>query len=383
MTNFDKNNFLKKLMFLGYIIFVVILIYVSFKIAVFLSPFVLAILFSMLVTRIAKFLHAKFKVNKKISTIISLILLFTFLIGLVTFIVTKLILEIYSLSVNISVYSQEIKLWTDGIVNFMNRGTIILDRIPEQILVQLKGSIAQFVSMGANKISILLNNVLAFITSLPSVIIYLFITVIATVFMSMDKQNIIIFVEKQLPVSWLNKIYTLKNDLLSVVGGYLKAQATLIAICFFELLIGLNLFNFMGLNVQYPLTFAVVICFIDALPILGAGAFMIPWILITLISKDFHLAIALLILYVIVTAVRQLLEPKLYSKNIGVHPLITLLSMYTGLKLAGFIGIIMGPAVVIILKNIFEQELNDGFFKHLFSKSTKENTTTLNREEEK
>lgn len=383
MTNFDKNNFLKKLMFLGYIIFVLILIYVSFKIAVFLSPFVLAILFSMLVTRIAKFLHAKFKVNKKISTIISLILLFTFLIGLVTFIVTKLILEIYSLSVNISVYSQEIKLWTDGIVNFMNRGTIILDRIPEQILVQLKGSIAQFVSMGANKISILLNNVLAFITSLPSVIIYLFITVIATVFMSMDKQNIIIFVEKQLPVSWLNKIYTLKNDLLSVVGGYLKAQATLIAICFFELLIGLNLFNFMGLNVQYPLTFAVVICFIDALPILGAGAFMIPWILITLISKDFHLAIALLILYVIVTAVRQLLEPKLYSKNIGVHPLITLLSMYTGLKLAGFIGIIMGPAVVIILKNIFEQELNDGFFKHLFSKSTKENTTTLNREEEK
>ncbi len=382
MTNFDKNNFLKKLMFLGYIIFVLILIYVSFKIAVFLSPFVLAILFSMLVTRIAKFLHAKFKVNKKISTIISLILLFTFLIGLVTFIVTKLILEIYSLSVNISVYSQEIKLWTDGIVNFMNRGTIILDRIPEQILVQLKGSIAQFVSMGANKISILLNNVLAFITSLPSVIIYLFITVIATVFMSMDKQNIIIFVEKQLPVSWLNKIYTLKNDLLSVVGGYLKAQATLITICFFELLIGLNLFNFMGLNVQYPLTFAVVICFIDALPILGAGAFMIPWILITLISKDFHLAIALLILYVIVTAVRQLLEPKLYSKNIGVHPLITLLSMYTGLKLAGFIGIIMGPAVVIILKNIFEQELNDGFFKHLFSKSTKENTTTLNREEE-
>ena len=175
----------------------------------------------------------------------------------------------------------------------------------------------------------------------------------------------------------------MKNDLLSVVGGYLKAQATLIFICFCELLIGLNLFHFIGLNVQYPLTFAVIICFIDALPILGAGAFMIPWIIITLISKDFHLVIALLILYVIITAVRQLLEPKLYSKNIGVHPLITLLSMYTGLKLAGFIGIIMGPAVVIILKNIFEQELNDGFFKHLFSKTTEETTTTLKGKEEK
>ena len=383
MTNFDKNSFFKKLTFLGYIVFVLLLIYVSFKIAVFLSPFVLAVFFSIIVTRISKFLQSKFKINKKVSIGVSLFLLFTFVFGLIAFVITKLILEIYSLSINISSYSQEIRLWINSILDFMNRGTIILDKIPEQILAQLKNSSTQFVSMGTAKISILLNNILYFITSLPNVIIFLFVTVIATIFMSMDKQNIIIFVEKQLPPSWLNKIYTLKNDLLSVVGGYLKAQATLIAICFCELLVGLNLFHFIGLNVQYPLTFSVVICFIDALPILGAGGFMIPWIIITLISKDFHLAIALLILYIIITAVRQLLEPKLYSKNIGVHPLITLLSMYTGLKLAGFIGIIMGPAVVIILKNIFEQELNDGFFKHLFSKPTEETTTTLKGKEEK
>ena len=383
MTNFDKNSFFKKLTFLGYIVFVLLLIYVSFKIAVFLAPFVLAILFSIIVTRISKFLQSKFKINKKVSIGISLFLLFTLLFGMIGFVITKLVLEIYSLSINISSYSQEIRVWINSILDFMNRGTIILDKIPEQILAQLKNSSTQFVSMGTAKISVLLNNILYFITSLPNVIIFLFVTVIATIFMSMDKQNIIIFVEKQLPPSWLNKIYTLKNDLLSVVGGYLKAQATLISICFCELLIGLNLFHFMGLNVQYPLTFAVVICFVDALPILGAGAFMIPWIIITLISKDFHLVIALLILYIIITAVRQLLEPKLYSKNIGVHPLITLLSMYTGLKLAGFIGIIMGPAVVIILKNIFEQELNDGFFKHLFSKTTEETTTTLKGKEEK
>ena len=117
---------------------------------------------------------------------------------------------------------------------------------------------------------------------------------------------------------------------------------------------------------------------IDALPILGAGAFMIPWIVVSLIVKDFKMAVALLILYVIVTAVRQLLEPKLYSQNIGVHPLITLLSMYTGLKLAGFIGIIMGPAVVIILKNVFHEELERGFFKGMFGKKEKIDTETEN-----
>ena len=215
MTNFDKNSFFKKLTFLGYIIFVLLLIYVSFKIAVFLSPFVLAILFSIIVTRISKFLQSKFKINKKVSIGISLFILFTLLFGLIGFVITKLILEIYSLSINISSYSQEIRLWINSILDFMNRGTIILDKIPEQILAQLKNSSTQFVSMGTAKISILLNNILYFITSLPNVIIFLFVTVIATIFMSMDKQNIIIFVEKQLPPSWLKKIYTLKNDLLS------------------------------------------------------------------------------------------------------------------------------------------------------------------------
>jgi sporulation integral membrane protein YtvI len=303
-------------------------------------------------------------------------IVFTIVVGLISLIVTKLILEIYSLSFNISTYAQEIRLWIDNLMNFMNKGTIILDRIPEQILNQLKGSVSDIISMATSKISVILNNILSFITSLPNVVIYFFVTVIATVFMSLDKQNIILFVEKQLPASWLNKIYTLKNDLLSVAGGYLKAQAMLITICFFELLTGLNLFHFMGLNVQYPLTSAIIICAIDAFPILGAGAFMIPWIIVSLIIKDFKTAVALLILYVIITAVRQLLEPKLYSRNIGVHPLITLLSMYTGLKLAGFIGIIMGPAVVIILKNVFHEELEIGFFKGMFGKKEKINAET-------
>ena len=378
MYNYYKSALFKKALFFGRILLVFLLIFIAFKIAVFLSPFVLAVLFSMIVTKIAKFLNSKVKLPKKISTAIALMIVFATVVGLISLIVTKLILEIYSLSFNISTYAQEIRLWIDNFMNFMNRGTIILDRIPEQILNQLKGSVSDIISMATSKISVILNNILSFITSLPNVVIYFFVTVIATVFMSLDKQNIILFVEKQLPASWLNKIYTLKNDLLSVVGGYLKAQAMLITICFFELLIGLNLFHFMGLNVQYPLTFAIIICAIDALPILGAGAFMIPWIVVSLIVKDFKMAVALLILYVIVTAVRQLLEPKLYSQNIGVHPLITLLSMYTGLKLAGFIGIIMGPAVVIILKNVFYEELERGFFKGIFGKKEKIDTETEN-----
>ena len=162
------------------------LIFIAFKIAVFLSPFVLAVLFSMIVTKIAKFLNFKVKLPKKISTAIALMIVFATVVGLISLIVTKLILEIYSLSFNISTYAQEIRLWIDNFMNFMNRGTIILDRIPEQILNQLKGSVSDIISMATSKISVILNNILSFITSLPNVVIYFFVTVIAPVFLSLD-----------------------------------------------------------------------------------------------------------------------------------------------------------------------------------------------------
>ena len=65
---------------------------------------------------------------------------------------------------------------------------------------------------------------------------------------------------------------------------------------------------------------------------------------------------------------RQILEPKLVSKNIGVHPIFTLIAMYTGFKFIGVIGLLLGPIILIIVKNIFANLIDNGFFKTLFDK---------------
>ena len=118
----------------------------------------------------------------------------------------------------------------------------------------------------------------------------------------------------------------------------------------------------------YPLLIALLIAFADAMPILGSGTVMIPWAIISAIHGDVRLALALIILYVIISIVRQILEPKMVSRQIGIHPIFTLLAMYTGYKTLGFFGILFGPIILIIIKPIFETLIDKGIVKTIFDK---------------
>ena len=99
--------------------------------------------------------------------------------------------------------------------------------------------------------------------------------------------------------------------------------------------------HFCGLNVGYPLIIALAIGFVDALPILGSGSVMIPWAILSSINGDINLGLAIIVLLIIMSVARQILEPKLVSKNIGVHPIFTLIAMYTGFKVIEVIGLLV------------------------------------------
>ena len=95
---------------------------------------------------------------------------------------------------------------------------------------------------------------------------------------------------------------------------------------------------------------------------------MIPWAIICALNGDINLGIAIIVLLIIMSVVRQFLEPKLVSKNIGVHPIFTLIAMYTGFKVIGIIGLLAGPIVLIIVKNIFANLIDKGVFKTIFDR---------------
>lgn len=151
-------------------------------------------------------------------------------------------------------------------------------------------------------------------------------------------------------------------------GCYLKAESILIFVSFVISLIGLYIFKIIGLNIEYPLLAALGIGFVDALPIFGSGTVMIPWAIITAFNGDYVLAISILVLWIIMSVTRQFIEPKIVSKQIGIHPIFTLIAMYTGFKFIGVLGMFIGPILLIILKDVFAGLIDKGVIKAIFER---------------
>ena len=365
MANYKRFDF-KKLYFILYIVLVLIVVYLLFKLGIFLFPFTLALFFSIMTQPFSRFLEKKLKFSQKIATIVSIILFLVIFLGFISLSALRLSGEIYKLSINLNKYSKEAQsLWNTAIDKVYS----LLGYFPEGFDEQVKNSINGFIRMGTSKLGSFINSLINFITSIPTIILYICITILSTFFISLDKNKIMAFLEQQFPKSWIKKVYNIKREMFNVLGSYIRAQIILMTICFFELLISFNILSFLKFNLPYPLIFSIVICIIDALPILGAGAVLLPWSLISFVTGDINLGLALLVIYFLVLSVRQMLEPKLISQNLGVHPLVTLISMYSGFKFFGVIGFLIGPVVMIILKNVFSRELEIGFFREIFSET--------------
>lgn len=103
------------------------------------------------------------------------------------------------------------------------------------------------------------------------------------------------------------------------------------------------------LRVDYAFVLALLIAFADLLPILGTSSVLVPWAIFELLAGKFALGIGLLILTVILWILRNFTEPKIVGKQLGIHPVISLISMFAGVKLLGFTGLFIGPLIAILV----------------------------------
>ena len=376
MASYKDFDF-KKLYFIVYIALILLVVFLAFKLGVFLFPFTLALFISIIIRPLVRFLMNKLKFSKKTASIISIVTFLIVFFGLIGILSLKFFGEIYKLSQNLNNYSSDIQnLWTENVKKVYT----YLGNFPAGFNDQLNNTINSFVSKGSVKLGSFINGVISFVTSIPTLILYIVITILSTFFMILDREEILSYLEHQLPKSWLDKVFNIKTEMFTVLVSYLKAQAILGSICLIESLILLNLLAFLKFDVPYPLLMSIIICIADILPILGAGTILIPWSVLSFATGNIKLGIGLLISYLIIMSVRQ---PKLISQNLGVHPLITLISMYSGFKVFGVSGFLIGPVVMIILKNVFSKELEVGFFRDIFGDGDDKNKTKKRQKKDK
>lgn len=348
-----------------YVIFILLGLLIGLKLSIFYMPFLVAFIISLMIEPAIKYIMKKTHLTRRTSSIIIFAIVSIIILGSLTWLIITLFSESSSLLQGLNDYFEKAHQIFD---NFMTSFDFDKIHLSDEILNVIQNSTGEILNTVSNWIRNSLTGLIDVVTSLPSIAICIGITVIALYFICVDKIYILDQIEHHLPKVWVKKIGSHLRDLIKTLGGYLKAEATLILVSFIISLVGLYLLRIIGFNVQYPLLMALFIGFVDALPILGSGTVMIPWAILCGINGDLKLGIAIIVLLIIMSVVRQILEPKLVSKNIGVHPIFTLIAMYTGFKFIGVFGLLIGPIVLIIVKNIFASLIDRGVFKTIFDK---------------
>ena len=194
------------------------------------------------------------------------------------------------------------------------------------------------------------------VKGIPSAFLSVLVTIISCVFMTSEYDLIKNMILDMLTESKGKKLVSSKQTVTRGISKLVKAYATLMLITFGEMFLGLNLMKLIGVyEGGYIAIIAFVTCIVDIIPVLGTGTVLIPWAVYNLVMGNVGLGIGLLVLYAVITVLRQILEPKLVANQAGLPAIATIMAMFIGARLFGAYGILLLPLTVIILKLMYDE----------------------------
>lgn len=363
---------------LVYVMAIIGLVYVFFKYCFSIAaPFLLSFFFAVILQRPLGWLDKKTK-NKMHSfwSIVLVLLCVAIILGPVISIIAALFREIGNF---ISFLGEQLNDLPTFLVTLQNEILKAIKFLPDSIYTSVSESITQFFGnlindfdvskLGINMSSITsglsngISGVYSVVKNIPSILISVVIGVIAWILFTKDYKKVVKFIKLQLPDKHKNLLSETKKIFSSTILKMCRAYGLIMFITFCENFLGLTILNLIGvMKNSYVFVIAICIAVFDILPVAGSGGILIPWSLIALVSGNVGQCVGLLILYAVITVIRQYIEPKIVGDSLGVNPLVTLAGLYFGLKLFGFMGMFIVPICVMTLK-----AFNDAGRIHLYT----------------
>ena len=196
-----------------------------------------------------------------------------------------------------------------------------------------------------------LSSLISTAKQIPSFLIAIVITLVACCFMTTDFDRMMNFFRCQFPEHRWEDVDRAKTLLKNSLGKMARAYGLIMLITFIEVTTGLLILR--GLHIfdsKYIVIIAVITAIIDIIPVLGTGTILLPWTLYSFLTADIKMGIGLLIMYVIITVIRQVIEPKFVAGQLGLSPIVTVIALYLGLKAFGVLGMFVTPLVIIMIK---------------------------------
>lgn len=314
-----------------------------------LLPFIIAFIVAVILKPVVKFVSDKCHLNRKAAALI-IALIFYATIGVVF-----LILVIQLIKYLGSVVQDLPDFFYQSVIPTFRSVTGALSSLVENLDVELPFSFSESIdkiigALGttvANFSGTAFSKLANLATSVPSLLISILITIIATVFILMDYDVMKAFFIRQLPENVSEVIHHVTSHLGKVLKKYILSYALIMFITFLELFLGLKI-----IGVGNTILIAALIAVFDILPVVGSGTILMPWAIVCLITGSFGRAIGLVIVWAVISVIRNIIEPKIIGSSVGVHPLATLFAMLAGNFVYGGIGILLVPVALALCQSL-------------------------------
>jgi len=340
------------------------IVYVIFRYAMSLfAPFIFAAFVVVLLKPVIGFCTSKLRIKRRIAALAVVFLFYAVLGGICAFAIARSYISLKGLFTELpQLYTSNVKPVLDGLFDdielWIQKLDPSLSSIVNTAFTKVTDSIGSVVTNYSVKAVGALSGIAA---KIPAILVGIIFTIVASFFFAGDYYRVTGFVMRQLPEKARNILITAKNYTFGIIGKYIRSYTLIMVITFFELSAGFWVISKIT-GLANPFLLALIIAVFDLLPVVGVGTVLIPWSLIEFVTGDYIMGICTILLYLFVLVLRHIMEPKIIGRQVGLHPLVTLVAMYVGSKLFGVLGL-FGLPISISLLNYLNDDGSIKIFK--------------------
>lgn len=331
---------------IGTILFVV----AGVKLLWFFMPFVIGWFIAFIANPLVCWLEKRLKIVKKLGSAIIIIAVLAGVVSVLYFGISKLADEVGSLITNFPQIYSELET---GLREIGESFRGVFELLPEgiqtswnAIVANLDNSMGKIIS-GISEPTVAAAGNLA--KSIPSVLVSTIVTIVAAYFFIAQREEVILWFKKITPEPIQKRMSMVFDNMKYAVGGYFKAQFKIMVVVGVILFIGFKI-----MHVNYSVILAILIAFLDFLPVFGTGTAIWPWAVYKVLSGDYKMTIMLLVLYGVTQLVRQVIQPKLVGDGLGMQPLVALVLLFVGYKVGSIVGMIFAVPLGMIVMNMYK-----------------------------
>ena len=324
-------------------------------------PFVLALVTAWLLNPLVKALQRRLGLSRGFLSIFLILLAFAAAGGILFGLGYSLFSEVSTLLDNWEVAWDSLQAGVDSLGTWLDK---LLAYLPDQVEIFVNENLDQLWSAFSGWVSGVMPLLGTWAGNLamavPSFVVGLIVFIMAAYFITTDYPHYRFMMTDRLPVEVRAFFSHVKHTALGALAGYIRAEVIISIGVFVILLLG-----FLIVRQPYAVLLALALAVLDFIPIIGSGTIMVPWAVVDLITGNWSHALALMVVWGIICVFRRVAEPKAVGSQTGLSPILSLISLYVGMRLAGVLGMILGPIVCLVAINVARTGIFDGLVADL------------------